>query len=136
MRVFEIAKAEQVDDLLTKIAVDRIEALVLTSGPAIHPRRHDIMRFVVERRLPTITDAGWESAGDPQPLMDYEPDFGALMRQVAPYVDRILWRGAKPGELPIQLPTRFLFKINLKTAQAIHLTIPHPLLSRADQIIE
>src|SRR5438093_6536869 len=83
LRVLEIAKAERVDDALTKIAADRIEALVLTSAPAIHPRRHDLMRFVVERRLPTITDAGWESAGDPQPLMDYEPDFGALMRQAA-----------------------------------------------------
>ena len=90
LRVFEIAKAEHVDDVLAKVALDRIEALVLTSAPAIHARRHDIMRFAVERRLPTITDAGWESAGDPQPLMDYEPDFGVLMRQVAPYVDRIL----------------------------------------------
>ena len=136
LRIFEIAKAEQTDDVLAKIAADRIEALVLTSAPAIHPRRHDIMRFVIERRLPTITDAGWESAGDPQPLMDYEPDFGVLMRQAAPYVDKILSRGAKPGELPIQLPTRFVFRINLKTARAIRLTMPHTLLARADQIIE
>jgi putative ABC transport system substrate-binding protein len=58
LRVFEIAKAEQTDDALARIARDRIEALVLTSGPAIHPRRHDIMHFAVERHLPTITDAG------------------------------------------------------------------------------
>ena len=94
------------------------------------------MRFAIERRLPTITDAGWESAGDPQPLMDYEPDFGVLMRQAAPYVDRILWRGAKPGELPIQLPTRFVFRINLKTARAIGLTVPHSILLRADEVIQ
>jgi len=136
LQFFDVAKADDVDNALNAIARKRIEALVLTSAPTIHLRRHDIMRFVVERRLPTITDAGWESAGDPQPLMDYVPDFAALMRRAVPYVHKILWQGAKPGELPIQLPTRFVFKINLRTATAIGLTLPQSILLRADQLVE
>jgi len=133
---FDVAKAEEVDNALIAIVRERMEALVLTTAPTITPRRHEIMLFAVERRLPTITDAGWESAGDPQPMMDYEPDFGALMRQAVPYVHKILWQGAIPGELPIQLPTRFNFRINLRTARAIGLTVPRSVLLRADQVVE
>ena len=57
------------------------------------------------------------------------------MHQVAPYLDKILWQGMKPGELPIQLPARFVFTVNQKTAKAIGLTVPQSLLMRADQVI-
>ena len=136
VRIYEIAKPEQVDDALASVAKDAVEALVLTQGPSMFVRRNDIMRFVVERRLPTIADTGWESAGDPQPLLVYEADFGTLIQQAVPYVDKILWRGAKPGELPIQLPARFAFTVNQKTAKSIGLTVPRSILLRADQVIE
>ena len=114
LQIHEIAKPEQVDDALAAMVRQGAEALVLTSDASMFSRRKHILRFAVERRLPTIVDTGWESAGDPQPLLQYEADFGALMRPAAPYVNKILWQGAKPAELPIQLPSRFSFAVNLK----------------------
>ena len=67
--------------------------------------------------------------------MSYGVDFSDLLRGAASYVDRIL-RGAKPNELPVQLPTKFELVINLKVAKALGLTVPQSLLVAADEVIE
>ena len=67
--------------------------------------------------------------------MSYGAEFDDIWRHVAVYVDRIL-KGAKPGELPVEQPTRYYLVINLKTAKALGLTIPQSLLGRADEVIQ
>jgi putative tryptophan/tyrosine transport system substrate-binding protein len=86
-----------------------------------------------EHRLPTMHPL--REHVEVGSLMAYGPDLRDLFRRAATYVDRIL-KGAKPGDLPVEQPTKFEFAINVKTAKALGLTIPPSLLLRADQVIE
>ena len=92
-----------------------------------------ILRLTKERRLPLVSHRKeWVQQGA---LFSYAPALAAIGRLAAPYVSKIL-NGTKPGDLPVQEPTKFELVINLKTAKALGLTIPPSLLARADQIIE
>jgi putative ABC transport system substrate-binding protein len=95
--------------------------------------RREIADLSVKLRLPTVYPSReWAEAGG---LLSYGADRRQLYRRAAEYVDRIL-KGAKPGDLPVEQPTKFELVINLKTAKALGLTIPPSLLQRADQVIE
>ena len=92
-----------------------------------------IVALALKNRLPTVS--GPRTFVEVGGLMAYGPHFSDLFRRAATYVDKIL-KGAKPGDLPIEQPTKFELVINLKTAKALGLKIPESLLQRADQVIE
>ena len=92
-----------------------------------------IAEFALGLKLPSIyTDRSFPQAGG---LMSYGPDFDALMKRTAIYVDRI-FTGEKPADLPIEQPTKFELVINLKTAKALGLTVSPTLLALADEVID
>ena len=95
--------------------------------------RRRIAMLAIAARLPTMF--GFREHVDAGGLMSYGVDLRANWRRAADFVDKIL-KGAKPGDLPVELPTKFELVINLKTAKAIGLTIPEPFLVRADEVIE
>ena len=95
--------------------------------------RARIVAFAARQRLPAMY--GYKEFVDAGGLISYAPSYPDMFRRSAAYVDKIL-KGAKPGDLPIEQPTKFEFVINMKTAKALGLTIPSSLLLRADQVIE
>jgi putative ABC transport system substrate-binding protein len=112
---------------------EQADAMYVLPSPTFSHHRARLAELAVKHRLPGIyEDKGYVEAGG---LMAYGPDFPDLFRRSASYVDRI-FKGAKPGDLPIEQPTKFEFVVNLKTAKALGLTIPPSLLQRADQVIE
>ena len=92
-----------------------------------------IVDLAVTHHMPGIFE--WREFAEAGGLMSYGPSIADMYRRLATYVDKIL-KGAKPGDLPVEQPTKFDFVINLKTAKALGLTIPPSVLVRADQIIE
>ena len=95
--------------------------------------RGGLIEFAAQNRLPTIApSAAWPQSGG---LMSYGPDQADLARRAAEQVVKIL-KGAKPGDLPVEQPTKFELVINLKTAKALGLTVPPSLLQRADEVDE
>ncbi len=95
--------------------------------------RQRIIESSRERRL--LLASGWGPWAKEGALFSYGPDLNAMTRRAASYVDKIL-KGAKPGDLPVEQPTKFELVINLKTAKALGMTIPQSLLVRADEIIQ
>jgi putative ABC transport system substrate-binding protein len=102
-------------------------------SPVFFPQRAQVAELGLKSQLPTI--CGLSQYAHAGALMSYGANLDDMFRQVALYIDKIL-KGAKPGDLPVEQPTKFELVINLKTAKALGLTIPPSLLQRADQVIE
>jgi putative ABC transport system substrate-binding protein len=128
----EIRRAEDVAPAFETLK-SQIDAVYVVADALISASRSRIITFALSRRLPTIFNTrDYVQAGA---LMSYGANFPALFRHAAEYVDKIL-RGAKPGDLPVEQPTKFDLVINLTTARALGLTIPPTLLAIADEVIE
>ena len=129
---FEIRRAEDIAPAFEALK-DRADALYVVGDALSITRRVQINTLALIARLPTIyLVREYVEAGG---LMSYGPNFPDLFRRAADYVDKIL-RGAKPGEIPVEQPTKFDLAINLTTAKALGLTIPESFLLRADEVIE
>jgi len=110
----------------------RAGALFVLGDPLLSSFRVEIANLAAKHRLPSM--APYREAAEAGGLMAYGASLADQLRRAAAYVDKIL-KGAKPGDLPVEQPTRFELAINLKTAKALGLTIPPSLLARADEVI-
>ena len=125
--------AAQLDTALATVTRERADALYVPStGPSIL-RRHEIAEFALRHRLPSV--AGMREMAEAGGLLAYVPDYLDMFRRAPSYVDRI-FKGAKPGDLPVQQGDRWSLVINLRTAKALGLEVPPSLLLRADQLIK
>ena len=133
VQLIEARRAEELDPAFAAIARERPDALLVTADPMYDSQRHRIVELVAKLRVPTIYQ--WREFTEIGGLMSYGADLPALYRRLPGYMDRI-FKGAKPAELPVEQPTKYDFVINLKTAQAMGLTIPGTVLARADHLIQ
>ena len=131
----DIVNVQKADEIQPAIATlkGRVDALYVCATPFINTNRYEINSAALAAGLPTMH--GFREAVDADALMSYGPNFPDLFRRAAHFVDKIL-RGGKPGDIPVEQPTKFDLVVNLKTAKVLGLNISPTLLTRADRVIE
>ena len=123
----------ELDRAITSLAQEPDSAMIVPPDIFLITKTQAIISLAIQYRLPVVYAApGYARLGG---LIAYGPDFSDNYRRAAKLVDRIL-KGAKPADLPVEQPNKFQMVINLKTAKALGLTMPSPLLLRADEVIE
>ena len=130
---FEASTPAEIEQAFRRMSDQHVQGLLASTSGVLYARRHLIAELALKQRLPsTLGFSEYVEAGG---LFSYTANNADNYRRAADYIDRIL-RGAKPGDLPIERPTRVRLVLNLKTAQAIGLVIPPAILVRADRIVE
>jgi ABC-type uncharacterized transport system substrate-binding protein len=133
LRIFRITNDRDIDLAFETLAREKLNALIMAASPFFDPRAGKVATLAEHYRIASIFQfREYVAAGG---LMSYGVDISETHRQVGRYVGQII-KGAKPADLPIVVPSKFEFVINLKTAKAIGLTVPATLLARADEVIE
>ena len=130
---FEVRGPTEFDSAVAAATKARVGGVLFPGSPMFVRNRAQIAALLIEHRLPAISV--WSSFTEAGVLLAYGPSLRDLFRRAAGYVDKIL-RGANPGDIPVERPTKFELVINMKTAKTLGLTIPQTLLLRADQVIE
>lgn len=131
--VHRAANAEELDAVLAAIGAGSARALVVAPSPLFATRRGRLVEFAASRGLPAIYFS--EDFADAGGLMSYGPSITDSYRRAAEYAVKIL-KGAKPGDLAVEQPTRFELVVNLRTARVLGLDLPRSFLLRADRVIE
>ena len=133
LQYLDVLAAKDIETAFRAASKGRADAILMLGNPIATSRRIQITALAVKNRLPAIYDRPEfvEDGG----LMTYSVSQNDLFRRAATYVDKIL-KGAKPGDLPIEQPTKFELVINLKAAKQLGLTIPQSVLYRADRVIK
>jgi putative ABC transport system substrate-binding protein len=132
LSVVGVRTPEEFGPAFSAIRRARAQAVYVVGDGVLLAHRAVLVELASKDRLPSIYFA--RHFADEGGLMSYGPNFGDLWRRSAGYVDKIL-KGAKPGDLPIEQPTKFELIVNLKTAKALGITIPESILLRADEVI-
>jgi putative ABC transport system substrate-binding protein len=133
IHLIDVRDPGELERAFSMMAKARAEALIVIADPMFLSQRARIANLAMTKRLPSVfaRNENVEAGG----LLSYGAVLGEVYRHAATYVDKIL-KGAKPGDLPVEQPTKFELVINLKTAKALGLTIPQSVLSRADEVIQ
>jgi putative ABC transport system substrate-binding protein len=133
LAIYEVYDTTTLDAAFVALTKDRPDALMVPADTFLVSQRGRIAQFAIENKLPSgYSFREYLEAGG---LVAYTPNYNDLFRRAASYVDKIL-KGTKPGELPIEQPTKFHLLINLRTARTLGVTLPPWLLLRADEVIE
>jgi ABC-type uncharacterized transport system substrate-binding protein len=132
-RTLTVTEIDQVENAFRTARSEHVGAIHVLPSPIFNVHRGRLIELAARYRLPAVYE--FKNYVQDGGLMSYGPSINEMFRGMASYVDRIL-KGAKPGDLPIERPTKFELVINMKTAKALGLTIPQTLLLRADQVIE
>jgi putative ABC transport system substrate-binding protein len=133
INLYTVRSEQEIDATFLTIARSGAGALLVGAGPFINSRRSQLVGLAALHAIPTsYFESGFVDAGG---LISYGASQTDAYRRAGVYVARIL-NGEKPGDLPIELPTKYELVINLKTAKALGLTVPPSLLARADHVIE
>jgi putative ABC transport system substrate-binding protein len=133
LKVLEVSRPEDLEDAFKAARAWHAEALNILASPFLHTLRNQIFDHAARNRLPAIYQ--WAEAAREGGLMGYGPTYAEIFRQMCIQLDRIL-KGTKPGDLPVEQPTKFELGINLITAKSLGITIPQSLLLRADDVIQ
>lgn len=132
IQLVEAGKPDQIERAFSSIQ-EEVRGVMVQPDAMFFNERKRIAELAVARKLPSLVfNSTMVEAGG---LMTYAPSSFAIFRRSAVYIDKIL-KGSKPNELPVELPTKFEFDVNLKTAKAIGLTISPAIIARADKVIE
>lgn len=129
----EVRSPMELDKAFEAATRVRADALAILPDPVITTNLERIVDFATRSRLPSIYQ--WSEFADAGGLATYGPDRADLFRRAATYVDKIL-KGTKPGDLPVEQPTKLELVVNMKTAKAIGLTLPPEIMMRATRVIE
>jgi len=129
----QIGDASDLETALTALSGLHPDAASVIADVGLLAQRRRIVEFMMANRVPAVYP--YLEFAEIGGLISYSPDFDNLFRQAAVYVDKIL-RGANPGDLPIQQPSKFKLVVNLKTAETLGLTVPALILAQADEVIE
>jgi len=130
---FPIREIAEIDKAFDTIRQERCDAVVIFPDYTMFVNRERLARLAAEAKLPAIS--GWPSFAESGLLFNYGPNLRDLYRDLARYVNRIL-RGAKPEDLPVELPRTVELVINIRTAQALGIKVPPTILLRADRVID
>ena len=133
LQVLEVRERQEIDGAFAAMARERAGALLVVSDPMFFAQRERIVDLATKHRLPGVYE--WREFAEAGGLLSYGTNITEMYARLATYVDKIL-KGAKPGDLPVERPTRFELVVNMKTAKTLGLTIPSAILLRADRIIE
>lgn len=131
--VHHATNLSELDEALAVIGRGRARGLIVNPSPFAATNRRKLVQFAASKHLPAVYFS--EQFAEAGGLMSYGPNIPRVYRRAASYVDKIL-KGAKPGDLPVENPTKFDLVINLKTAKALGITIPPSIMLRADRVIE